>query len=871
MTIEKLHHSLSKLSQLCGLSGETGKNCSNSGSIDDLVACQTGGAESFAKYLSYQYFNSETELFSNDENIVGFMLQIYPIVGAKDNLLKNLNLFFNKDLPEDSFLQFLLVADHNISPILSDWQRARTSANSLLQKLTKARRDFLLKQSINFKVSDGRLPRDFQIFISFSKKIATKSKFGSLGTLGDSDNELEAKSLKEIQDFKSQFLSKLDAFKLSARVCKAADLINLVRSLVQMKEPSMNIETSKHNIYNSLSQQILKRLEKIHLTKDAIISDRGFVTKTYHVAELPDEFSLQRMINLIGSSVSASNIGINARFAISYTIASNLNAATQTALTTKGDRVIHAADQWYSRNNRDIKREAAEWRDINDLHKNGSQFLTENFQVMISAKADEIDSAEQNLISLYNIQDWKLEINKNLQLVSLLSMLPMQQPLYFQTLKHFQLTKIVLSHEVVAKLPIHAEWKGVPMSGVLLLGRRGQLFNWNPFHRISSGNYNACLMAASGGGKSVFLQELATTMLAQDAKVFILDIGGSYANICELLGGEMVRFKNNANISLNPFASLCQTGDQSDATSEIEIMSLGKYRVARDSVIYAKSIVAAMCGVTGNSLKEPIIEQAINKGIEKYGHDLDITKLSEVLANDFKKNEEIAGGLATSLFSYTTSGIYGRYFNGDGNISFKNQLTVFEFEEIKNDSLFLSVILQVIMMQIFMQVLCGDRKTKFMLVVDEAWMILGHSAKFLSELARTVRKYNGSLVTCVQNFNDFQGSDDRKAILENSTWSLLLKQDEKGLSAFKTSEAFKDIIPLIASVSLSPGKYAEILLHATDIEVVGRLALDPYSQCLFSTDAADFRYLTEAKERGLSQDEAVEQLASQKYGYVQAA
>ena len=171
-------------------------------------------------------------------------------------------------------------------------------------------------------------------------------------------------------------------------------------------------------------------------------------------------------------------------------------------------------------------------------------------------------------------------------------------------------------------------------------------------------------------------------------------------------------------------------------------------------------------------------------------------------------------------------------------------------------------------MQIFLQILCGDRKTKFMLFVDEAWMILGHSAKFLSELARTVRKYNGSLITCVQNFNDLQGSDDRRAILENSTWALLLKQDEKGLSAFRASDAFKEIIPLIESVSLAPGKYAEILFHATDIAVVGRLALDPYSQSLFSTDAADFRYLSEAKMRGLSQDEAVEQLAIQKYGYL---
>lgn len=93
-------------------------------------------------------------------------------------------------------------------------------------------------------------------------------------------------------------------------------------------------------------------------------------------------------------------------------------------------------------------------------------------------------------------------------------------------------------------------------SGVLLLGRRGELFNWNPFVRINAGNYNVSVMAPSGSCKSVFLQELATSMLEQNLSVFILDIGGSYQNICELIGGETIRFNQHNNISLNPFAQI---------------------------------------------------------------------------------------------------------------------------------------------------------------------------------------------------------------------------------------------------------------------------------------------------------------------------
>jgi hypothetical protein len=144
-------------------------------------------------------------------------------------------------------------------------------------------------------------------------------------------------------------------------------------------------------------------------------------------------------------------------------------------------------------------------------------------------------------------------------------------------------------------------------------------------------------------------------------------------------------------------------------------------------------------------------------------------------------------------------------------------------------------------------------------------MILDYAAKFLESFGRTVRKYGGSLVTCVQNFTDFQKSDERRSILENSAWTVILKQDEKGLGSFGASEAFKDMVPLIESISLVPGKYAEALLISTGLKVIGRLSLDPYSQSLYSTEGSDFKYLLEAKRKGLSKDEAVKALAK-KYG-----
>lgn len=105
----------------------------------------------------------------------------------------------------------------------------------------------------------------------------------------------------------------------------------------------------------------------------------------------------------------------------------------------------------------------------------------------------------------------------------------------------------------------------------------------------------------------------------------------TYTNIAEIskvtgLSGEKItalKFgKSNAHETLKEL----------DAIEILEILGTsGKHKhfVTKDSVVYAKSIVAAMCGISG----EALIERAIMLGIAKYGKQLDLTKLAQVLDN----------------------------------------------------------------------------------------------------------------------------------------------------------------------------------------------------------------------------------------------
>ncbi len=651
-------------------------------------------------------------------------------------------------------------------------------------------------------------------------------------------------------NFRTQMINKLSSLQLAPRQCDANDLIILVRTMLQM-ELGTQLESEftsnvSYDSYNLLSEQILLPSYVQQVTEDEIKHlATNLSSRCYHVIELPVEFSLAQNVNLLGDNIRNS-MGIAARFIISYSVASNISNAGKKAVMARGQKVVDSAEKWYSRNNRNLKREAGEWQDINDRANNGERFLTEHWQIMITAPTNCIDTVQQNLISLYNINNIRLALTKNLQLPVILSMLPMQQPVMWGIISKFRLTRLVLSREVVARLPIHAEWKGVPKSGVLLHARRGQLFNFNPFFKINSGNYNISIFAPSGGGKSVFLQELAVSQIAANTRIFILDIGQSFANICTLLEGEIIQFGRNSPFNLNPFASFRQDMQADDKDEFLKC---------------AKGLLEVMCGVRDDPRGSAELEKAIVRSLHESNYQLDITSFAAFLEKCDSANLQKYGA---TLYPYTEQGLYGKYFSGGKVASFKKLITVFEFEEIKNDAKLLSIVLQILLMIVTNQFLTGDRQTPFMIIVDEAWMLLDFSASFFAAFGRTVRKYGGSLVICVQNFMDLHKSQDHKTILENSTWTILLKQDEKGLGAFKESEAFKDIIPLIKSISLNPNKYAEVLLYTTGVTVIGRLVLDDYSRALYSTDPADFNFLRNKTRLGISLDQAVEQLVAEK-------
>src|SRR6202008_2590807 len=69
-------------------------------------------------------------------------------------------------------------------------------------------------------------------------------------------------------------------------------------------------------------------------------------------------------------------------------------------------------------------------------------------------------------------------------------------------------------------------------------------------------------------------------------------------------------------------------------------------------------------------------------------------------------------------------------------------------------------------------------KRKRILVVDEAWQLMRYedSAQFLFSIAKRARKYYLGLTTISQDVEDFLSSRLGRAVVNNSSLQLLLKQ-----------------------------------------------------------------------------------------------
>ena len=162
----------------------------------------------------------------------------------------------------------------------------------------------------------------------------------------------------------------------------------------------------------------------------------------------------------------------------------------------------------------------------------------------------------------------------------------------------------------------------------------------------------------SGKGKSVFMQDLARSIVSKGGRVFVIDVGRSFERQVKHFEGQFVEFKSGSNLCLNPFSNI-NSKKQDDIDDQLAIL---------------KPIIAMMiapkAGTTDH--EDSLISEAITRVWNEKGNEAGMGDIADWFLE--KEEGEEYKRMGRQLFNYGRDGVYGKYFNGKANINFYSNL-----------------------------------------------------------------------------------------------------------------------------------------------------------------------------------------------------
>jgi type IV secretory pathway VirB4 component len=386
---------------------------------------------------------------------------------------------------------------------------------------------------------------------------------------------------------------------------------------------------------------------------------------------------------------------------------------------------------------------------------------------------------------------------------------------------------VVTSSNLCDLLPIYWPSLGQVRAPVQLRNRIGGRFGFDPFSSAYS-NYNQVVSGGSGAGKSFATNLLIFQLLSKGCSGYIIDIGGSYQNLCELLGGQYVSLRLDSGLTINPF----------DLASKESTPTPGKIRFL---ISMLEAMVMDQDGPRLGKLAQSEIEEAL-KNLYEQTQNPSLSELAKLLTDSPSADLRQIG---RTLQLWTRPKAFGQLFDGPSNVRLNSPMVCFDLKGLEAHPDLQRVAL-VIISDLVWRGIQADRHSKKIVVFDECWKLIsdGAGAQFIGEIFRTCRKYHTSTIAISQALGDFYKSKIAEAILPNAEIKWLLRQ--KGFNAAEIKEIIElnDVeLTTIQNLRSRKGHFSEALLVTGVDRQVVRIESTPLEYWLATTAPADLSHL----------------------------
>lgn len=778
------------------------------------------------EYLNYRTYKNG--IFENDGNY-GFCMFAVPLTGASELFASRMMGLFQLRWPQGATLSFMLYSSKEIKNRLDAWVAKRQNAkNPLVREMAKARAKHFSTGVNSSLIKDEKiLVRDYRMVISVTF-----------------NGELTKDKLQETNIFKKTFYSSVNNLGFKTTEIDPNMLLDLMDEIFNRKSGFRDMNY-RCNPFTDINKQITGPSTRVLVGKDALAFNDTIV-RGATIKEYPGQTCLAESLDLIGDLLN-DNTQISSQFLYCTNIWFPDTSSLKTTVNTKSARAIQNAESPMAKWVPDFASKAADWKEALKILSDGQNMYYSNQAFYVFSELGNSNFAENDLIDVFRNKGWTVVPASFIEYPLFLGCMPMQfDNSMYEVFKKNGLMRLLPAWNIINLLVAMGEWPGNSYDeGMMLLGRRGQLTYLDIFK--SEGNYNVAIAADSGAGKSFFTNDLIFSYLGLNAKIYVIDVGGSYLKLCELFDGQYISFsKKEKNVCLNPF-SYIGFGDLEDVNGDLKMI--------RDLIAIAISPSNELSNLERMHISNAVKKVYINKQQEAC--------FDDVYHELIKSDDILIRNLGVQLEPYSKTGIYSRYFNAPANVEFKKQFIVLELEDLNQDKELRNVIMQLLMIRISQDMYLSPKNQLKICAMDEAWDLMrgGSSTQdFMETGYRRARKYHGSFITITQRIQDYYANEGATACLVNSDWQFMLKQKEESIDQLKNDSklALSEFqMDVIKSVRTKKGVYSEIFIKANGIGTPVRLAVDPYTNLTYTTDPRDFQLIEDFKAQGYPIEQAI--------------
>ncbi|MDH1472428.1 TraC family protein [Shewanella sp. GD03713] len=827
------------------------------------------GHNQYGDVLPVLEFIPEMGGYILDGGYIGFTFICQPLTGVNTDLMNALDDLYQRQFPADSFMQVSLFGSPYIKWILDRFGniregRAEGEMGELYDEIGRSTHKYYSK-SVDEPLhpSTGLKVRDYEVWVSF--KMPLKKQ------------EPSKDELKMFRRMYLQLKSTLESIGAWPEDMTAELYVHRMQILHnQSKNADWREGVCGHDAGVPLRYQVMERGNRAIVHQDGIeFGDtergEGSFVKLLSVQRFPEILTFGDMYDLV-CDWRRGREGLREPFLMTLNIHFPNQEKASAEFVKNRSWLTHQASgplaKWVDRL-RFQKKDYDEF--YMSLENKGAQIANCYLQMIVfSENRATAERAVMDVQSFASKRKWKFVEDRYICLPLYLSSLPMG--LDEASVKNFHRFNRMASDALKFVTPMIASWKGNGLGRptVPLVTRDGQFFCFDPF--TSDGNYNMFTAAASGSGKSFWINYLVSnvltsgnigggnlfrdTELPEDHKpldrgrVFIIDVGRSYEKLCELYNGRFLEFGENFKYSLNPFKSIHEFAGK-DGQGDM-VLSLLKFMASPSGTL--------------TDFQTARMNVLLNQLWDMKGQNSTIDDFAEICKKD---HDDRVKDIGFQLEPWCKDGPYGEFFNDENPpVDFSGDFVVIELEELKSrKQLQIAVLLQCISCIQHEMFLSGKDRNK-LFILDEAWeyiKIKGGAglavAEFLEAGWRRFRKYQAAGICITQSIADAYETEVGRAMADNSQFKVFLRQEPEVIEKVRANKQFdgnETDFALLKSIHTVKGQYSELYIRTGSSREVCRLFVPRYQQLMFTTDGKELSAIDRFRKEGMTIAQAIQ-------------